>query len=178
MSNTKDANSPNPVIATYDNHAAAEATIKALSSAGFDTTKLSIVGKGYQTEEHALGFYTLGDRVRAWGGAGSFWGAIWGVLAGPAVFVIPYVGLIAVAGPLVVALVAALEGAAVVGGMSALGAALYGMGISKDEAIKYEADVKANHFLVLVHGSDRDIAKAKAVLATLPEAKHLSTATA
>ena len=178
MSNTKNPAGRDPVIAIYDNHAAAEATIKALSSTGFDMTNLSIVAKGYQTEEHALGFYILGDRVKTWGGTGSFWGAIWGVLAGPAVFVIPYVGLIAVAGPLVVALVAALEGAAVVGGMSALAAALYGMGISKDRAIKYEADVKADHFLVLVHGSEQDIAKAKAVMATLPDAKHLSTANA
>ena len=153
-----------PVIAVHDTHAAAESTIKALSRAGFDMKKLSIIGKGYHTEEHPLGFYTTGDRVKAWGGIGSFWGGIWGLLTAPAVFVLPPIGLVATAGPLVVALIAALEGAVVVGGLSALGAALYGLGMSKDRAIKYEADVKADRFLVIVHGTADDIAKARAVL--------------
>lgn len=130
--------------------------------------KLSIIGKGYHTEEHALGFYTAGDRVKTWGGIGGFWGAIWGLLAGPAVFLIPHVGLLAVAGPFGVALVAALESAAVVGGISALVGALISLGTSKDRAIKYEADLKADRFLVIVHGTVEDIAKAKAILATAP----------
>ncbi|MFZ3121553.1 MAG: hypothetical protein WA159_24915 [Variovorax sp.] len=60
--------------------------------------KLSIIGKGYHTEEHALGFYTIGDRVKTWGGIGGFWGAIWGLLAGPAVFLIPAVGIVPLPG--------------------------------------------------------------------------------
>ena len=157
-----------PVIAVFDTHAAAEATIKALSRAGLDMKKLSIIGKGYQMEEHALGFYTVGDRIKTWGGIGSFWGAIWGLLVGPAVFLLPPVGLVAAAGPFTLALVAALEGAAVVGGLSALGAALSSLGMSNNQAIKYEADIKADRFLVIVHGSMEDIARARAVFETGP----------
>lgn len=163
-----------PVLAVYDTHTAAEATVKALSVAGFDMKKLSIIGKGYHTEEHALGFYTVGDRVKTWGGIGGFWGAIWGLLTGPAVFLIPTVGIVAVAGPFGLALVAALESAIVVGGLSALAAALVGLGMSKDRAIRYETDVKADRFLVIVHGSAEDISRARAILATAPRSTELS----
>ncbi|MES2190957.1 MAG: DUF1269 domain-containing protein [Pseudomonadota bacterium] len=169
MSNSETPIPADPVIAVHDTHTAAEATIRALSRAGFDMKKLSIIGKGYHTEEHALGFYTVGDRIKTWGGIGGFWGAIWGLLLTPAVFVLPPVGLVGVAGPLVVGLMGALEGAAVVGGLSALGAALFGLGLSRTQAIKYEADVKADRYLVIVHGSEDDIATARAVLRSVPE---------
>ncbi len=162
------SNGSDPVVAVHELHTAAEASVRSLSLAGFDMKKLSIIGKGYHTEEHALGFYTIGDRVKTWGGIGGFWGAIWGLLAGPAVFLIPAVGIVAVAGPFGLALVAALEGAVVVGGLSALAAALVGLGLSKNLAIKYEADVKADRFLVIVHGSADDISRARAILANAP----------
>lgn len=176
MSNRETSSQTDPVIAVHETHSAAESTITALSRAGFDMKKLSIIGKGFHTEEHALGFYTVGDRIKTWGGIGSFWGAIWGLLLTPAVFVLPPVGLVAAAGPFVLALVAALEGAAVVGGLSALGAALYGLGMSKSQAIKYEADVKADRFLVIVHGSADDITKARAVLKAMLHPETLTVA--
>jgi len=57
-----------------------------------------------------------------------------------------------VSGPLGLALVTALEGAAIVGGHSALGATLYGVGMPKDCTIKYEADLKADRLLVIAQG--------------------------
>ena len=162
-----------PVIAVHATHAGAETAVKALSAAGFDMKKLSIIGKGYHTEEHALGFYTAGDRIRAWGATGGFWGAIWGLLVGPAVFVLPPVGLVAAAGPIVLALVAALEGAVVVGGASALCGALASIGLPREQAIRYEADIVADRFLVIVHGSQEDIDHARALLAAVDAVRPL-----
>jgi hypothetical protein len=167
------ATNSDPVIAVHDTHGAAEASIRALSLAGFDMKKLSIIGKGYRTEERALGFYTTGDRVRAWGAAGGFWGAIWGLLVGPAIFVLPPVGLVAAAGPIALALVAAFEGAVVVGGVSALCGALASIGVSQEQAIKYEADIVANRFLVIVHGSREDVDLARDMLAAAKVARVL-----
>lgn len=154
-----------PVVAVTASHDGAEAAIKALGKAGFDMAKVSVVGKGYRGERHALGFYTLGDRVRAWGAAGGFWGVVWGLLLGSAVFVMPPLGVIAAAGPITAALVAALEGAAVVGGVSAISVALAGLGLPHDRAVNYEADIAADRFLVIVHGTQEDVAKARAILA-------------
>jgi hypothetical protein len=149
----------------FDTHVEAEAAIRALSRSGFDMKKLSLVGKGYHSEEHPVGFYTAGDRIRSWGATGAFWGAVWSLLFGPAVFFLPGFGLIAMAGPLVSVLVGALEGAVVLGGASALGAALTRIGVPKDQVIRYETAVKAEKYVLMLHGNADDVAKARSVLA-------------
>ena len=149
----------------FGTHAQAEEAIRALSHAGFDMKKLSLVGKGYHTEEHPVGFYTTGDRVKAWGGVGAFWGAIWGLLLAPAIFFLPGFGLLAMAGPVASALVGALEGAAVVGGASAIGAALSQIGVADDQILKYETALKADKFVLMVHGSAEELAKVESVFA-------------
>jgi hypothetical protein len=149
----------------FNTHVEAEAAIRSLSRSGIDMKKLSLVGKGYHSEEHPVGFYTAGDRIKSWGGAGAFWGAMWSLLFGPAVFFLPGFGLIAMAGPLVTVLVGALEGAVVLGGASALGAALSQIGVPKDQIIKYETAVRADKFVLMLHGSADEVAKARSVLA-------------
>jgi hypothetical protein len=151
----------------FNTHIEAEEAIQVLGRSGFDLKKLSLVGKGYHTEEHPLGFYTVGDRIKTWGGTGAFWGGIWGLLLAPAVFVLPGVGLVAMAGPLVAALVGAVEGAVVVGGLSALGAALAQIGVPADQVMKYETALKVDKYVLLVHGSAADVEKAHTVLAGL-----------
>jgi hypothetical protein len=89
---------------------------------------------------------------------------LWGILFGAAFFVIPGLGPLVVAGPLVSWIVGALEGAVVVGGLTALGAGLYSFGIPKDSIIKYETALKSDKFLVIAHGSAGDVAKAKSIL--------------
>jgi len=147
----------------FDTHAQAEDAIRALSRSGFDMKKLSLIGKG--GEQHPVGFYSAGDRIRSWGSKGAFWGAIWSLLFGPAVFFLPGFGLIAMAGPLVTVLVGALEGAVVLGGASALGAALSRIGVPDDQVIKYETAVKADKCVLILHGDAGEVAKARAVLA-------------
>ena len=88
--------------------------------------KLSIIGADYHSEEDVVGYYNTGDRMRSWGKNGAFWGGIWGVLLASAFFVIPGIGPLVAAGPLVVAIVSALEEAVAVGAIGALGAGLMG----------------------------------------------------
>jgi hypothetical protein len=157
----------------FETRAEAENAIQLLSRSDFDMKKLSLVGKGYHTEEHPVGFYTAGDKIKSWGKTGAFWGGIWGLLLAPAVFFLPGVGLVAMAGPFVAALVGALEGAVVVGSLSVLGAALSQMGVPENQVIKYEAALKVDKYVLLVHGSPEDQAQARSVLA---DAKGLVTA--
>ena len=149
----------------YRTHLEADEAIQSLHRAGFDVKKLSVIGKGYHSEEHALGFYTAGDRIRTWGATGAFWGGVWGLLLAPAVFFLPGLGLVAMAGPVVAALVGALEGAVVVGGVSALAAALTRAGASPQQAIRYETELKADKFLLMVHGTPEEAAHARRILA-------------
>ena len=75
------------------------------------------------------------------------------MLFGSAFFAIPGIGPVLVAGPLVAWIVGALEGAVAIGGLSAIGAGLYGMGIPKDSVIQYELALKTDQYLLLVHGT-------------------------
>ena len=154
------------VVAVYESHVAAEAAIKALHAAGLDMKRLSIVGKDFHSEEHAVGFYSSGDRMKVWGGQGAFWGSLWGMLFGSAFFILPVLGPIVVMGPLVGLVVGTLEGAAVGGAFGILGAALTSLGIPEDTVVQYEVAVKAGKFLVLANGTPEMIERARSVLGT------------
>jgi hypothetical protein len=109
--------------------------------------------------------------MKYWGKLGAFWGGFWGLLFGSGFFLIPGIGPLLVAGPLVSWIVGALEGAAVVGGLSALGAGLYSMGIPKDSILQYETAVKSGKYAVIAHGSDAETVHAREIISrTNPEA--------
>jgi hypothetical protein len=155
------------VIAVFGDHNSAEAAVKKLTAAGFKMQSLSFVGKGYQTDEKVVGFYNEGDRIKFWGTRGAFWGGLWGVFFGGLFLTIPVVGHVIVLGYLASMAIYGIGNAIVVGGLSALGAALYGIGVPKDSVIQYETAVKADSFLVMAHGPAEEIARAKAILGTL-----------
>ncbi|HWR02354.1 MAG TPA: general stress protein [Chlorobaculum sp.] len=154
----------NVTVGVFKSHEAAEEGVKDLQKSGFDMTKLSIIGKDYHTEEHVIGFYNTGDRVKAWGKLGAFWGGFFGLLFGSAFLVIPVLGHVIVFGPLVSWMISALEGAVVAGGFSALGGALYSVGIPKESVVKYENAVKASQFVVIAHGTIDEVNSARVIL--------------
>jgi uncharacterized membrane protein len=152
------------VVAIYASHDEAEQALEQLQSGGIDMKTLSIVGKDTRTEEHAVGYYNAGDRMKYWGKAGAFWGGFWGLLFGSAFFVIPGVGPLLVAGPLVMWIVAALENAVVVGGLSAFGAGLYSIGIPKNSVVDYETALKTDKFLLVVRSGAAEVEKARNII--------------
>ena len=154
----------NSCVALYRTHDQAEEAVRVLQKTAFDIKKISIVGKGYHQEEHPVGFYNTGDRVEFWGAQGAFWGGIWGLLIGAAMFWIPGLGPVVMAGPLVTSLVGALKGAIALGGFSALGAALYSIGIPRDSIIRYETALKSDQYLIIVHGTQQEVEQAHEIL--------------
>ena len=154
----------NALVAVYSSHDGAEEAIKELQRAGFDMKSLSIVGRDTHTDEHVVGYYNNGDRMKYWGHNGAYWGGFWGLLFGSAFFALPGIGPVLLAGPIVGWIVSALEGAVVFGGLSALGAALYGIGIPKDSILDYELAIKTDQFLLMAHGTAAEVTKAKTIL--------------
>jgi uncharacterized membrane protein len=163
---------PHSVIAHFPSHIEAERVVLELQKHGFDMQKLSIIGKDYQTAEHVRGFLTWKDtaKVGAAGGVywGSFFGGLFGILAGAGVVFIPGIAPIVIAGPIAGVLAGWLEGT-IVGGAGAaaiggLAGALGGLGIPKNEVLKYEDKIEAGEFIILVTGSDDDVRQAKQIL--------------
>ena len=126
---------------------------------------MSFVGKAFLADEPAVGFYADGPRIKTWGGTGAFWGGIWALLLPPALFVLPGVGAVALAGPVVAALIGALEGALPVAGVSALGAVLMEFGLRGDQVVAHESALRDDQYVLIVHGDATDRAQADWVLA-------------
>jgi hypothetical protein len=158
----------NCVVAVYASHTVAEAAVKELERSGFDLKLLSIIGRDYRSEEHVVGYYSTGDRMKYWGtmgaGLGAFWGGLWGLLFGAAFFWVPGLGPTLVAGPLVSSIVGALEGGVLLAGFDAIGAGLYSLGVPKDSILKYETALKSDNFLLIAHGSAAETTRAQGIL--------------
>jgi hypothetical protein len=154
------------LIAVFADHNQAETAVRKVADSGFDMKQLSIVGQGYHTEEKVVGFYNTGDRVKFWGKRGAFWGGLWGLFFGGVFMMVPVVGQVMVLGYLASVVVSAIEGAVMVGGLSALGAALFSVGVPKDSVIQYETALKADEFLVTAHGSAEALAGVRTILAS------------
>jgi hypothetical protein len=79
---------------------------------------------------------------------------------------VPVIGHVVVLGYLAAVAISGIENAVVLGGLSALGAALYSIGIPKDSVLQYESDLTADDYLVMAHGTAEEVARAKAILGT------------
>lgn len=88
------------------------------------------------------------------------------MLFGSAMLFVPVVGHVIVLGPLAATLFGGLEGAVMVGGISALAGALMAVGIPKDSVLRYETALKADKFMLVVHGGGQEIMRAKELLQT------------
>jgi len=153
------------LISVYNTHTEADKAVGTLIENGFHMKNFSVIGKGYHTDEKVIGFYNTGERMKFWGKYGAFWGGLWGLLFGGVFLTVPVIGPVVVVGQLATAIIAAIEGAVLVGGLSTLGAALFSIGIPKDSVVQYEKAITADGFIVMAHGPADEMARAKTILA-------------
>ncbi len=166
----------NSCVAIYHTYNGTEAALQHLQEAAFDTKQISVIGSHSQ-KSHAAGFYQTADRTRFWGFHGGFWERFHGMLSDAALFWIPELGPVVMAGRLVAVLAGSLEGTVVVSGLSVLGAVLYSIGIPKDSIIRYETALKSDQYLIIVHGNQHEVEQVHEILATTEPADvaiHLS----
>lgn len=162
------------MVAVYDSHDTAESAVRKLADANIPMKEISVIGRGYHTDEKVIGFYNTGDRMKFWGKYGAFWGGLWGLLAGGLFLSVPVLGPVVVLGGFAAMVLTAIEGAVVVGGVSALAAALISIGIPKNTVLQYENAIKADGFLILVQGAVEEVERARAILKT-SNAKQVET---
>lgn len=172
------------IVEHFPSHTEAERVVLELQKSGFDMQKLSIIGKDYQTTEQVRGFLTWKDMATAGAKGGGYWGSfiggVFGILTGAGVLFLPGMAPIIIAGPITGVLAGWLEGSLVGGvGAAAVGGlvgALEGLGIPKHEVLKYETQIQADEFLLLVTGSEQDVSQAKQMLNSISHEVSLSAA--
>ena len=154
------------IVSVYPDHASAEEAVRRLLKEGFDMKDVSIVGRDFHVTEEPIGFVSARDFAAVGAGTGAWVGGLFGLLVGAAFLVLPGVGPVIVAGPLSAAVLGGLEGALAGAALGALSGALVGLGVPKNQALKYEAQVKAGKFLVMVRGNPEQVERARALLAS------------
>jgi hypothetical protein len=151
----------NATIGIYDTHDLAVAAVEELKDAGFPVSELSIMGLA-ETEVIDNKMHILPkSNIKAGGlGVGTALGTTLGILTGVGIFAIPGLGFLYGAGALVGA-IAGFDFGLMGGGIAS---ALATVGVKDEVAKQYHDALAAGKFLVVVHGKDEDVNRAKGIL--------------
>lgn len=149
------------VVGVYANQARAQQLVEKLIDEDYPMDRISLLSRAGGAGDDMLGvtYHDTAERMKVWGKHGAFWGAVWGLLASATgMFVLPGLGPLLVAGPIVEAFSAAIAGAAVAGGtmagaaaVSHLASALHRIGIPEDQLQQIEAAIEAGQYVVILH---------------------------
>jgi Heat induced stress protein YflT domain len=153
------------VVAIYPDHTTVERAVRHLHESGFPLDVLSIVGRDIQETEEPFGLVSRGDYARAGAETGALFGWLIGLCIGAAFLILPGLGLVVVAGPIAASLMAAIEGGVAGASVGSLAGALIAWGVPRHRALKYEPQVKAGKFLILVRSTPETVARARSLLA-------------
>ncbi|NHC35391.1 general stress protein [Scytonema millei] len=160
-------------VGVFANRHDAETAIGELKSAGFPMHKVTIIAQDADRKADVAGV-NVQDKNQAGNKAdegatagaltGGTLGGITGLLVGLGALAIPGVGPIMVAGELATVLTTTVAGGAIGAAAGGLVGALIGLGIPEERAQVYSDRVDRGDYLVIVKGSDEEIARAEAIL--------------
>lgn len=167
------------MVAVYRRQATAQEILQRLIEKDFPMDRISLLGKTGAVGDDVLGVYypMVGERMKAWGEQGAFWGAIWGLLASASgLFVFPGLGAIAAVGPIVELLAASLAGASLTGGalaaagaLSQISVALHRLGIPHEKLEELHQDIMTGKTLIILQGHADELQPFQNLLNTMAE---------
>lgn len=157
----------NSKIAIYDDHEKAVNAIKILGENDFPMGKVSLIGKAEVIDNH-IHVQSLKSAKNAPAIIGAGAGLLVGALSGLGVFVIPGFGFLYGAGAIIGA-IGGFDIGVITGGITSL---LAEIGIKKDKIVTYQEHLNEGKFMIVIDGTDEEVAKAENILHT--EGTHLS----
>ena len=146
------------LVAVYRNETDAQHAVEKLSEKGCAMDMLSVLGRAHPSGDDVLGIYyaSAGARMKAWARQGALWGALWGMVTGAAaLIVLPGVGTVLAAGPIVEAMIAAA---------THLGTVMHRMGIPHDHLDQLHAAIEQGHYVLLFRQASAEIQPWKSLL--------------
>ena len=157
------------IVGLFDKLTTAETVVDELGKKGFTRYEISLVASG-NTEEYSDYFNTNDDAVDRpltvgeGGSAGAMAGVVTGLIVGLAALVIPGIGPILAAGPLLAALTGGTVGMVAGAATGGLVAGLIQTGLPEDEAAIYADSIRAGGTLVVVRTSEDVAATAQTLM--------------
>jgi len=164
------------LLAVYPDHASAEDAVRMLQKQGVSMDQFSIVGQDFKTIEKPIGFLTTGSAACDGAKVGAWTGGFFGILVGAAFLIVPGVGPLVIVGPLAATLLGGVEGAIAGSAFGALAGVFVSLGFSKNQAIRYESQVKIGKFLVMLKGNGKDVLVARDLLGKAETTEVVHTA--
>ena len=158
-------------VGIYETHAQSVEALRLLKQANFPVRQVSVLGQADVNDPHSQAddddiSARAGKRV----GVGVLAGSTLGLLTGVGIFAIPGLGFLFGAGALVGA-IAGLDLGLIGGGI----AGALSIGLHKEHHEEYDQYLREGKFLLIVHGSSREIEQAKEILHSLGQHMAINT---
>jgi hypothetical protein len=158
-------------IGVFQNRSDAEQALRELGNAGIVMDRVSVIARDKGGNDQIAGTTVkekVGDKAdegaKVGAVSGGALGGITGLLVGLGTLAIPGVGPIMLAGATATALATTLAGAGIGAAAGGLLGGLIGLGIPEERARVYNERVERGGYLVIVDGTDEDIARAEPIL--------------
>ena len=158
-------------VGVFSTRRETEHALGELRTAGFDMNRVSVIAKDADSKGDIAGIdvHDSADNKSDEGATkgaltGGTLGGLTGLLVGLGLVAIPGIGPIMLAGASATAIATTLAGTALGAAAGSLIGALVGMGIPEEEARAYNDRVARGDYLVLVDGSEAEVAKAETIL--------------
>ncbi len=158
-------------VGVFSHRRDAEAALHELRDAGFPMDRVSVVAREADRNDQIAGTEVTenignkADEGAATGAvSGGVLGGLTGLLVGLGTLAIPGIGPIMLAGAAATTLATTIAGAGIGAVAGGLLGALIGLGIPEERARVYNERVGRGHYLVIIDGTDEEIARAEAIL--------------
>lgn len=164
-------------VGVFSSHSQAENALNELSRSGFEMSQVSIVARDADKLEQSdrIGSTnvqdadgdddTLADEgLKTGATAGGVVGGLTGLLVGLGTLAIPGVGPIMLAGATATAIATSLAGGAIGAAAGGMVGSLVGLGIPEDRAQDYHDRVVRGEYLVIIDGTEAEIARSGEIL--------------
>lgn len=159
-------------VGVFPTRRAAEQALHALRDSGFPMDRVSVIAKdaqdgdiaGAEVHDRRQVGNKADDGAKAGAVSGGALGGLTGLLVGLGALAIPGIGPIVLAGAEATVIATALAGGAIGAVTGGLVGALVGLGIPEERAKVYNDRVTKGQYLVLVNGTDAELARAETIL--------------
>ncbi|MEA5599655.1 histidine kinase [Nostoc sp. UHCC 0252] len=157
-------------VGVFSHRRDVEHALHELKKVGFDMNRVSVITQDGERDD--ISGAEVRDRVgdksddgaKVGAATGGALGGLTGLLVGLGTLAIPGIGPIMLAGAAATTLATTLAGAGIGAVAGSLLGALIGLGIPEERARVYDERVRRGHYLVIVDGTDTEIARAETIL--------------
>ena len=150
------------IAALFDSPDSATRVVEQLIEHDFPMDQVSLLHRagGHGDDFLGIGYGDEAERIRVWSEQGALWGSLAGLLAGASgLLIVPGVGALLAAGPVINAIAGAVLGAGVMAGSALatrLGIALHRLGIPEQKLDLLHQAIMNGETLLLIHCGHED----------------------